>query len=100
MQVERVDCLMRDKETGNCMAAGHFCFEVSDPGCEAHHATYAMACVRCMRETVKSLEFAARLLAGYGFCTHYPGYVCDREFSEPGVCENCIKEYLFRGGEN
>lgn len=100
MQVERVDCPMRDTETGNCMAAGHFCFEVSAPECEALHQTYGMECIRYMQEMVKSLEFAARLLDGYGFCTHYPGYICDNNFTEPGVCENCIKEYLFRGEED
>ena len=40
------------------------------------------------------LDTAAKLLTGYGHCTHYPGYICDKGFTTLGVCEVCIKEHL------
>ncbi len=42
----------------------------------------------------RALDAAAKLLTGYGHCTHYPGYICDKGFTTPGVCEVCIKEHL------
>lgn len=32
---------------------------------------------------------AVNQLVENGYCTHYPGYICDREF--PKACPNCIK---------
>lgn len=44
----------------------------------------------------RALEIACRWLAEAGSCTHYPGYICDKEFSKPGVCERCLKAHLLR----
>ncbi len=33
-----------------------------------------------------------------GFCTHYQGYTCDRDWSDPAVCKKCIASWIIRQG--
>ncbi len=33
-----------------------------------------------------------------GFCTHYPGYICDRDWNDPAVCKKCIASWIVRQG--
>jgi hypothetical protein len=37
----------------------------------------------------------AKSLMEQGFCTHYPGYTCDKDFSN-GACYRCILGWLRR----
>ncbi len=44
-------------------------------------------------------DAAVKYMAELGFCTHYPGYTCDKEF--PAACPKCISRWLkkkVRGG--
>lgn len=41
-----------------------------------------------------ALILATKLLADLGQCTHYPGYVCDKEW--PEACPDCIKRWLLK----
>lgn len=91
---DRADCPMRH-ESGNCSPVGGFCTAVNDPICEAVHAAYDAGTYNANLRASKALDAAARLLAGCGYCTHYPGYTCDKGFTTPGVCEACIKKRLF-----
>jgi hypothetical protein len=38
----------------------------------------------------------SKTLAEDGCCTHYPGYTCDKNFSDPAVCPKCIYRWLHR----
>lgn len=40
----------------------------------------------------RALTIAADLFADDTFCTHYPGYVCDRDW--PAACSGCIRDWL------
>ena len=40
-------------------------------------------------------EIVAEMVEG-GFCTHYGGYVCDRDF--PTACAPCITSWIIRLG--
>ena len=44
----------------------------------------------------RTLDFACILLERSGCCTHYPGYLCDKDFTTEGVCAKCIRRYLLR----
>jgi len=37
-------------------------------------------------------------LVDNGFCTHYPGYICNREWEKPGICNKCINSWVIRSG--
>jgi hypothetical protein len=39
--------------------------------------------------TKEERDKAIKILADDGYCTHYPGYTCDRDF--PKACPACIK---------
>lgn len=62
-------------------------------------STDAGTCTMDTKRVTKALDAAAKLLSGYGYCTHYPGYICEKGFTIPGVCETCIKEYLLEQAE-
>lgn len=51
-----------------------------------------------MKKTVDrlALERVCSWMAQSGFCTHYPGYLCDKEFTRDGVCARCIRDYFLR----
>ena len=42
----------------------------------------------------EALKLASKFLSDSGYCTHYPGYLCDKGW--PGACPACIKRYLLR----
>lgn len=92
--IDRADCQMRH-ENGNCLPAGGFCTAVNDQICEAIHAAYDAGTINADLRVSNALSEAARLMTGLGYCTHYPGYTCDKGFTIPGVCEACIKKHLF-----
>ncbi len=39
-----------------------------------------------------SNDALAKQLENEGFCTHYPGYTCDKGF--PEACHKCIRRWL------
>ena len=39
----------------------------------------------------------ARALSDMGFCTHYPGYTCDKDW--PSACPKCIRRWLSQKAE-
>ena len=43
-----------------------------------------------------ALDEACRWLEQDGACTHYPGYICDKEFSTEGVCAKCLAQHFLR----
>ena len=43
-----------------------------------------------------ALDEACRWLEQAGSCTHYPGYICDKEFSTEGVCAKCLAQHFLR----
>ena len=45
----------------------------------------------------RALEVACRWLEEAGCCKKYPGYICDKDFSQPGVCGKCLKAYFLKG---
>jgi hypothetical protein len=58
-----------------------------ETGREKEHAIYMTA---KYGETKSERDDAVKILVDeYGFCTHYPGYTCDRDF--PKACPACIK---------
>lgn len=96
--VSRADCPVRH-ENGNCTPVGGFCTAVNGPVCEAVRAAQDAGTFDANLRTSRALNEAAKLLTGLGYCTHYPGYTCDKGFSTPGVCETCIKEHLLEKGK-
>ena len=42
-------------------------------------------------------EMVDRMIAN-GFCTHYPSYLCDRDW--PEACKKCITSWIIRNGIN
>ena len=42
------------------------------------------------------LDIAVDWLVQSGACTHYPGYVCDKDFKTPGVCNKCLRRYVMK----
>lgn len=50
------------------------------------------------REQIKKLDKALSIACGWleqaGSCTHYPGYLCDKEFSKRGVCAACLRRHM------
>ena len=42
--------------------------------------------------TWEERDTAVRELVELGYCTHYPGYTCDRDF--PEACPACIKRCI------
>jgi hypothetical protein len=44
----------------------------------------------------RALEVACRWLEEAGCCKKYPGYTCDKDFSQPGVCGKCLKAYFLK----
>lgn len=44
----------------------------------------------------RALEIACRWLEEAGCCKKYPGYICDKDFTEKGVCGKCLKAYFLR----
>lgn len=43
-----------------------------------------------------ALDEACRWLEQSGACTHYPGFMCDKEFSKEGVCAKCLAQHFLR----
>lgn len=43
-----------------------------------------------------ALNIACKWLAQGGACTHYPGYLCDKDFTAPGVCEKCLRAHFLK----
>lgn len=43
----------------------------------------------------RALEMAFKWI-GKDNCTHYPGYVCDKDFETPGICAKCFMEYFIQ----
>ena len=43
-----------------------------------------------------ALDIACKWLEQSGACTHYPGYICDKEFSKEGVCAKCLAQHFLR----
>lgn len=41
-----------------------------------------------------ALEIACGWLENAGACRHYPGFICDKEFSKSGVCAACLTKYF------
>ena len=50
------------------------------------------------REQIKKLDKALSIACSWleqaGSCTHFPGYLCDKEFSKKGVCAACLRRHL------
>lgn len=44
----------------------------------------------------KALDIACKWLEQAGACRHYPGYLCDKEFSKQGVCAKCLAQHFLR----
>ena len=44
----------------------------------------------------KALDIACKWLEQAGTCTHYPGFICDKEFSKEGVCAKCLAQHFLR----
>lgn len=44
----------------------------------------------------KALRLACKWLEQSGACTHYPGYICDKDFSTDGVCAKCLERYFLK----
>lgn len=44
----------------------------------------------------KALDIACKWLEQAGACTHYPGYLCDKDFSKEGVCAKCLRAYFLK----
>lgn len=44
----------------------------------------------------KALDLACLWLEHSGACTHYNGYICDKEFSKDGVCAKCLAQYFLK----
>jgi len=40
----------------------------------------------------RALKIACEMFAKAGYCTHYPGYTCDKGF--PAACPDCIYRWL------
>jgi hypothetical protein len=45
-------------------------------------------------EATDNDDILVKWLTETGYCTHYPGYTCDKGF--PAACPKCIKAYLKR----
>lgn len=45
-----------------------------------------------MEQIKQADEAQLKALAESGFCTHYPGYTCDKNF--PDACPKCIKRWM------
>ncbi len=41
-----------------------------------------------------ALNIAAKWLEQAGACTHYPGYTCDKPFTQSGVCAACLRRHF------
>jgi len=46
--------------------------------------------------TLKEREELVVRLVEKGFCSHYPGYTCNREWEKPGICNKCITSWIIR----
>jgi hypothetical protein len=46
--------------------------------------------------TLKERQEIIEKLVKNGFCTHYPGYVCDRDWSR--ACNKCINSWVIKNG--
>lgn len=44
--------------------------------------------------TPSTVKVKAAEMTSNGFCTHYAGYTCDKEF--PAACQKCIERWLRR----
>lgn len=44
----------------------------------------------------RALDIACNWLEQSGACTHYAGYLCDKDFTIKGVCSKCIRRHLLR----
>lgn len=42
------------------------------------------------------LDIAIEWLVQAGACKHYPGYVCDKDYQTPGVCNKCLRQYFLK----
>lgn len=47
------------------------------------------------RKRKAAMKKMAGMVSDYGFCTHYPGYTCDKGF--PEACAGCIQQWAMRG---
>jgi len=43
-----------------------------------------------------ALDIACKWLEQSGACTHYAGYICDKNFSTDGVCAKCLAQHFLR----
>lgn len=44
----------------------------------------------------EALDIAVRHLWLNGACTHYAGYLCDKDFTKEGVCEKCLRAHYLK----
>jgi len=50
------------------------------------------------QQAIENRKQAIIKIVEYGFCTHYPGYVCNKDWTSPGICNKCISSWLNRTG--
>ncbi len=43
-----------------------------------------------------ALNIATKWLDAAGGCTHYPGYTCDKDFTQSGVCAACLRRHFLK----
>lgn len=44
----------------------------------------------------EALDIACRWLEEAGACTHYAGYICDKDFITGGTCAKCLRAHFLR----
>jgi len=44
----------------------------------------------------KALDIACKWLEEAGACKHFSGFLCDKDFTKPGVCAKCLRTFLLR----
>ncbi len=58
----------------------------------------AQQIIKIQQQKIKRLKKAIKMLANVlnetDYCTHYPGYTCDKDF--PAECPECIIEYFMQ----
>ncbi|MEN6421633.1 MAG: hypothetical protein ABFD76_06755 [Smithella sp.] len=47
-----------------------------------------------LKQKDKAIDIASEMFAKGGFCTHYPGYTCDKDW--PKECPACIRRWLLQ----
>ena len=59
-----------------------------------HHNVYAQLMSDKCATLTKALLGIAKLVSDYGYCTHFAGFTCDKDF--PEECPKCITNYFKR----